>query len=388
MNFKLFKNVSVGVYEIKLTTSITTDVAAQISNEIDELNKWDATEIIFKINSPGGSILDGYTIATSIRDSKAKIITINEGLAASMAGILLVNGHERQMWDFARLMVHDPSIGGRSLEEMPEGKQKTALLNFKNSLVTLISRNSNLSPAKVSELMTNETWITAKQAKDWGLIGKILKLPQRAPNNITENKLESKEDIQEYLTACSNFLDNSNNNQKRNEMDNEKVISLKEDAFKNEAKIKSLEDVLKLKESGLLKVQDELKEANDGKVSLEEQLKKSSDSVIALKEKLAIVDKEKAILYVENLIDKKVFEEKDKDKLVENAVNDLEGLKSIVLLIPERKSLNASDLINNKKEGSDGRKDWDYEKWDKEDKEGLQKIEKENPLLFNEICNK
>lgn len=116
---------------------------------LDTLGK-DAIEIY--INSPGGSVFDGFSIASAILNAKTPIITNNIGIAGSIAGVIFMCGKQRIMADYALFMMHN--VSG------PNAKAKSDL---NNSISLLLSKNSSLSQDQVLKLMNIETWMNYEE---------------------------------------------------------------------------------------------------------------------------------------------------------------------------------------------------------------------------------
>lgn len=121
-------------------------------------------KINVRINSIGGSVLDGYSIISAIRDCKVTVCTYNDGLAASIAGIILVSGDERYARDYSITMIHNPA----------GVENKDVLDKIKVSLVTILKNSSILSTEDLDALMNEETYFNAEEAKEAGLIDTIL----------------------------------------------------------------------------------------------------------------------------------------------------------------------------------------------------------------------
>ena len=118
--------------------------------ELDSLGK---KRIQIHINSPGGSVIDGYNIYSAILESKTPVDTYNVGIAASTAGWLFAAGRKRVMSDYASLMMHPP-MGG-------DNKQ---LQTFTDSIATMLSSKSNCTKDQVIQYMKATTWMNADDA--------------------------------------------------------------------------------------------------------------------------------------------------------------------------------------------------------------------------------
>lgn len=117
-----------------------------------------------RVNSIGGSVYDGWSIISSIMNSKSEVITYNDGLAASIAGLILVAGDTVCAMDYSLTMIHNP-----------HGNENNDVLNkVKDSLLTILTKRSILPQEELNNLMNIETYFSADEAKQAGLIDEII----------------------------------------------------------------------------------------------------------------------------------------------------------------------------------------------------------------------
>jgi ATP-dependent Clp endopeptidase proteolytic subunit ClpP len=131
--------------------------------ELLALDGMDKKRIQVWINSPGGIVMDGYSIYNAILKSKTPVDTYNVGIAASIAGVIFMAGRKRIMSDYASLMMHNP-FGGT------DKKQLDAM---KGSLVTMLSAKCGTTPEEVSYLMDRTTWMNAAECLEKGFCNEI-----------------------------------------------------------------------------------------------------------------------------------------------------------------------------------------------------------------------
>jgi len=117
-----------------------------------------------RINSIGGSVIDGYSIVSAILNSKVPCNTYIDGLAASIAGVIAMSGKKCYMADFGTLMMHNPSGGNDS----------NVLDLVKSTLVTILSNRTKLDEATVNNMMDAETWLSAGQCLEMGIVDEIV----------------------------------------------------------------------------------------------------------------------------------------------------------------------------------------------------------------------
>lgn len=131
--------------------------------ELLELDGMGFKSIQVWINSPGGTVMDGYCIFNAILNSKTPVDTFCVGMAASIACVIFEAGRKRIMSDYGRLMVHNPS----------GGDDKKSLDAIRSSLVTMLSKRSGIKEEDIEKLMNKTTWIDPQEALEMGLCDSI-----------------------------------------------------------------------------------------------------------------------------------------------------------------------------------------------------------------------
>jgi len=127
------------------------------------------------INSPGGSVYAGLGVYDVMNYIKNPIITINTGLAASMAAVLLCAGTEgkRSALKHSRTMIHQP-MGGASGQASDIEITAREIKKLKGELYEIIGTHSGQTIKKVEKDSDRDYWMTSSEAKAYGLIDKIL----------------------------------------------------------------------------------------------------------------------------------------------------------------------------------------------------------------------
>ena len=132
-------------------------------------------DISIYINSPGGSVTAGLGIYDTMQFISSDVATICTGMAASMAAVLLTAGTEgkRQAHTHSRVMIHQPlgGVQGQASDIEIEAKE---IQKFKKELYTIISEHSHTPYDKVWQDSDRNYWMTAQEAKDYGMIDTIL----------------------------------------------------------------------------------------------------------------------------------------------------------------------------------------------------------------------
>jgi len=133
-------------------------------------------DIIMYLNSPGGSVYDALAVYDTMQFVKSQIQTVGIGVQASAAAFLLSSGAKgkRLLLPSSTVMIHQPSsAAGRAkisdLEiDLKEGLRLKRLLN------EILARNTGQPIGKVEKDVDRDYWMTAKEAKNYGLVDKII----------------------------------------------------------------------------------------------------------------------------------------------------------------------------------------------------------------------
>lgn len=130
-------------------------------------------EIHLSIHSPGGDVLDGWAIYNSLKNSKAKITARVEGLAASMASVILMAADTVEIPTNAYVMIHNP--WGLAVGDAEEMRETADLLDkLGNGLVNAYTSRTGNSEKDVRAWMDAETWMDGKEAVERGFADKLL----------------------------------------------------------------------------------------------------------------------------------------------------------------------------------------------------------------------
>lgn len=158
---------------------VNTELSLNVIAQIKHLEFASPEEpITLLINSPGGSVIDGMAMFDVIRQCKCPIITIGNGMQASMGSIMLAAGDQRYMTPNADLMIHQimtGANGGTQHTDFEIRSGHTARLH--EALKSVYVEFTGLNHAYWDLVMERDTWLTAEQALKIGYI-----------NGITESK--------------------------------------------------------------------------------------------------------------------------------------------------------------------------------------------------------
>ena len=131
-------------------------------------------DISIYINSPGGSVYAGLGIYDTMQFISSDVATICTGMAASMAAVLLVAGAEgkRSALTHSRVMIHQP-MGGAQGQASDIEITAREIQKLKKELYTIIADHSHTSFDKVWADSDRDYWMTAQEAKEYGMIDQV-----------------------------------------------------------------------------------------------------------------------------------------------------------------------------------------------------------------------
>lgn len=368
-----------GEFELFIRGTIGFDVSGiAIAEEIDRLNSEGAKRIVERINSAGGDVIDGFNIVSANLRSKATIETINEGVAASMAAVILATGDTRRAFDFSTALIHDPMIGAKSLAEIEDENQRANLTKIKNSLVKILKDATGQTDGIITELMSRETVMSATEQRQFGLVNNVIKSRvKKAPKNLT--LLE----VMNYSEAATAVPVKNTDLQilKREKMEklcdflklqhdaSEDSILNAVEAFANEAK--TMRETLQTTQDELAAAKVDLKAAND---------------------KLNASHADNVKLAVDAAIESGKFTDEHRATLTAQATENLEMFSTMVTAMPVphasaleqiKAAAMGGDNTYTNKDGKQVKKDWDW--YQQNDNDGLQNLQKSNPAEFDRL---
>jgi ATP-dependent Clp protease protease subunit len=133
-------------------------------------------EISFYINSPGGLVTAGLGIYDTMQYINSPVSTLCIGQASSMGSFLLAAGEKGKRFSLpnSRIMVHQPSAGfqGQATDIQIHAKE---ILSLKERLNKIYAKHTNKSEEEIITALERDKFMTADEAKDFGLIDEIVK---------------------------------------------------------------------------------------------------------------------------------------------------------------------------------------------------------------------
>lgn len=133
-------------------------------------------DIMLYINSPGGSVYDALAIYDTMQYIAPDVATVGIGVQASAAAFLLSSGTKgkRSILQHSTVMIHQPSSGTRGKVTDQEIDLRESL-RVKKLLEEIMAKNTNQKVVKIHEDMERDKWLTADQAKTYGIVDEVIK---------------------------------------------------------------------------------------------------------------------------------------------------------------------------------------------------------------------
>lgn len=186
-------------------------ISKEFISDLMFLDSLKLDEITIKVNSGGGDVFQGFAILSAIEDAETTIHIDVVGMAASMAFGIVLAGDRRTARNHAMLMSHPASV------DQPEDEQdddtKKLLKDINAAFSRLIKARTNMSKDDIDAIFNGgDTWFTAQEAKDHGIIDEvtpIAKKPAKAESEaimIEVNKILNKKGTVQEIYATYNEL--------------------------------------------------------------------------------------------------------------------------------------------------------------------------------------
>lgn len=163
---------------IFLSTEIDSDICNVIKAQLMYLDSLDDSEISIYIDSPGGSVYSGLGLLDVMDFINSDVSTVNTGLAASMAAVILCSGKKgkRKSLKRSRTMIHQPLTYGGWMQQASDVEIEAREMNhLKKELYEIISEKTGQNYDKVYKDGDRDYWMTADEAKKYGMIDEIVK---------------------------------------------------------------------------------------------------------------------------------------------------------------------------------------------------------------------
>ncbi len=175
---------------IMLTTPINEQVASLVVAQLLYLAREDpAKPIRLYINSPGGQVYSGMAIYDTMQQIECPVTTVAIGFTASFGTVLLTAGTKGMRYALpnATIHMHQP-LGGAQGQASDIAIQANEILRLRKSLNQILSNHTGQELKKIEEDTDRDIFLTAEQAKEYGLVDEVL---MHAAKSAEDGKEES-----------------------------------------------------------------------------------------------------------------------------------------------------------------------------------------------------
>jgi len=330
---------------------------ANISKQFAELEK-KYSKCVLHINSNGGQITEGIAIHSVLCNTTMELEIIVDGIAASMAAILVqVPKAKRLMSKYSKMMMHVPSgYASGTSEDMRQYAQM--MDDFEVTLREIVSDRTGLDDEAVKAKWFDgkDHWLTPQQALDAKLIDQIVDgMVKSEPKNLTEP------------IAIFNFYEEQISNYNHTDMDFTKLLA-KLGLAATSTEDQALEFVSNVvAENANLKT--EVSNLKTETVNLKAQAKQALE------------------LEIKNLLDAAITSKKitEDQRAAYNALfeKDYENTRAVLDSLKAYQPLTKVPGVDDAVEGiPEARKDWSFTDWQRQDGKGLEKLKASNPEAY------
>lgn len=348
---------------------------------MDVFTRIDSTfpEIELHLHSNGGSVFDGNLIFNAVLNAQSAVDIYVDGVACSMAAILLLAARKVYIVENGFIMIHQPS--GYTWGNAKQHENNAALLrSIENNFVKKIMARTGMSEKEARKLLDGDNWFNAEQALAAKLVDGIIDPVAQAVevDDAGSTNLESR-----YNSFAALLLPESNSNNNSNN-ENTKPLEMKKDIIakfglvgvneqsSDTAVIQAMEDHLKAKTSAL---ETSLTAKTAEVANLETAINTERDAQI--KSMLDAAQTDKKI----EAAQRETYENIGKTSGIQALQTVLSGLGArtpITAVISGGGAKGATAA---------GRDAWDWDTYQKEDPKGLEAMAEKEPEKFKELFN-
>lgn len=337
------------------------------------------------INSPGGSVGDGLTIASLLQRHTAYVTAYVDGMACSIASVIACAADKLVMGRSSLLMVHNAlTFTYGNAKDLRKQADDLDAVTASLRQMYLMKAGDKLTEKKIKELMDNESWLSAKECIELGLCDEILetnkmvaKLPSKFKgmyNNIPKellkqmnevnemDKVENKEtEVVETVEATEEVVEEKTEETvepvaEKTETTEETAPETKEEVVdEKESKIEELEKTIEDLKNEKIELETKLNEANEKVISLNDKVAELQPIVDKYNEKMAKEEEEKNAQLVnekreyyknkfEQLGARSKFESEEVQNLINNCIKDDKSMSKLNLMIVDLISVENTKL--------------------------------------------
>lgn len=344
-------------------------------NDLENVSK----EIEIQLHTVGGSVFDGNLMINAMQNSPAKISLSVIGLAASMGAFALTAVENVSIVENGYVMIHRPSSMAFGNAEDLESEAKLLRMMEADFEKRLIKRTGQKAEV-VKEWLSKDSWFSAEEALKSGLVKKIIPSIVEPVQMEAELELETVGELEVYNRyACALLTDYAPTANFENRKNIEFEIDMKQlliTALALAGLTAQSSDT-----AVVSAVEDMFKDLN-GQLDVEKQARKKAEEELS-KFRAQQID---AMVDRASKSAPTAFSE-DEKKVYQNIglTSGVEALSHVLEKVAKPQAPNITGQINGG--NANGREAWDFDKWQKEDPRGLEKMSAENPEAFKKLFN-
>jgi ATP-dependent Clp protease protease subunit len=168
---------------IIMGTPINDQIANLIVAQLLFLAREDPTKPIrMYINSPGGQVYSGMAIYDTMQQVECPVSTVAVGFTASFGTVLLTAGTKGMRYALPNTTIHmHQPLGGAQGQASDIQIQANEILRLRSSLTNILSKHTGQTPERIAEDTDRDIYMTAADAKAYGLVDEVLEHPADAP---------------------------------------------------------------------------------------------------------------------------------------------------------------------------------------------------------------
>jgi len=198
------KKAIIYIYDYIGSDAVNANYIRQIVTQFEDQ---DIHDFEVHINSMGGSVFEGIAIYNFLKTKNVEVYV--DGVAASIASVIAMCGKKIFMYSSSMMMVHNPwTWSDGDAEELI--KQAEMLEQVKKSILAAYKERTKLTDAQLTDIMNNETWMTASEAKKQGFCDEVVKIKSFA---------------KEYVACFAMVNDESNFNKNKDTKMNKNLLA-------------------------------------------------------------------------------------------------------------------------------------------------------------------
>jgi len=186
--------------DVFIYDEIGGSMGVSASRFVQDLNDINTPEIVVRINSPGGLLVDGIAIGSALAQHPSHVITRVDGMAASAASIIAVAGDVCEMMDGSQMMIHDAmitcTVNPREMLELHEWLEAQS-----ENVATLYAKKGGGDAADWRTRMQAETWMFAEEAVNVGLADSIY----AGKSKPVMDESQEPDDLESALTNAADY---------------------------------------------------------------------------------------------------------------------------------------------------------------------------------------